>query len=133
MSTDAIRIDDSAWPVVVIEIFRAPSNEEVERFVAALESLAGERKRPFSVLLDTRRKVKVTPAQRKLIGAGFKRGAIAEHARAEAVLLHSSLLATFGRVMLAVLRPKFQMGAFADYDRAFAWARTQAERPPSTP
>ena len=128
MSTDAIRIDDSAWPVVIVEPVRAPTTDDIDKFVQALEGLAQQRTSPFAVLLDNRRKVKLTRAQQKMVGAGFKQGAIAKYARAEAVLLRSSLLAALGRIVLAVVRPKFQMGVFADYEQAFAWAKKQAER-----
>jgi len=128
MSSDAIRIDDSFWPVVIVEPMRVPSSSEVSLFVRQLEQLAQNRQSAFSVLLDTRRKVKLSPAQRKQVAEGFKQGAIQKYVRAEAVLLRSSVLAFFGRIVLAIVRPKFTMGAFGDYDGAFAWAKAQAEQ-----
>jgi len=128
MSEDAIRIDDSRWPVVIVEPMRVPSAEEVARFIQQLDGLAQRKQAGFAVLLDTRRRVKMPGPLQKLVAAGFKQGAIAKYARAEAVLLRSPLLAAFGRIVLAVVRPKFRMGAFGDYDRAFAWASEQAAR-----
>lgn len=128
MSEDAIRIDDHHWPVVIVEPVRVPSSDEVGLFVSKLEALAERKQSAFAVLLDTRRKVKLSRAQQKLVAQGFKQGAIQKYARAEAVLLHSALLAFFGRIVLAIVRPKFTMGAFGDYERAFSWAKAQAER-----
>lgn len=128
MSEHAIRIDDSCWPVVIVEPVRAPSSDEVGQFVSRLEALAEGKQSPFAVLLDTRRKVKLSREQRKLVAEGFKRGAIQKYVRAEAVLLHSGVLAFFGRIALAVIRPKFTMGAFGNYEHALAWAKAQAEQ-----
>ena len=129
MSTDAIRIDDSAWPVVIVEPMRVPSADDVAHFVNKLDQIAAQRRTSFAVLLDARGRVKVPGPLQKRIASGFKQGAIAQYARAEAVLLHSALLAALGRLALKVIRPKFRMGAFGDYNEAFAWARAQAEAP----
>jgi hypothetical protein len=120
-----IIVDTSGWPVVVVHLPAAVSDEEVQLYLEALRVLR-ERREPYALIVDANRSRGFSARQRQMqadyIQSGIEMSR--RYLKAFAFVAESPMQRGMLTAIFWIRRPEWPHGVFRTLMDADAWARS---------
>lgn len=135
MAMEAIRLDISRWPVVVVTPSESFTDADIDAFLAQYEKVLNARMEAYVTVLDLQRCKDMSPTQRKRITRGMDKNR--EHRRlwqrGIAMVFDSAILRMILTAILWANKPEYEIKVFSDLQEALKWASTRVEARASVP
>lgn len=126
---EAIRLDVSRWPVVVVTPSDSFNDADIDDFLAAYDRALNSRLEPYATVLDLRRCQAMSPTQRKRITNGMERNR--EHRRlwqrSMVMVFDSPLMRMILTAILWAFKPEYEIKVFTDLPEALVFANMRAK------
>lgn len=127
---DAIRLDVSRWPVVVVTPGESFTDADIDEFLAAYERTINSRLEPYATVLDLRRCRDMSPTQRKRITGGMEKNR--EHRRlwqrSLVMVFDSALMRMILTAILWAAKPEYEIKVYTDLQEALIFANMRAKQ-----
>jgi hypothetical protein len=119
---DAVALDSSKWPTLVVRVTRPPTDAQLDEFLAKYQQLLQSRADPYAVVLDLRGVNDMPPAQRKRLTSSMRTNRTNERCRGCAMVFSSGALRLLLTAIWWIFKPKYPAEVFATDAEAIEWA-----------
>jgi hypothetical protein len=127
---EAILLDASKWPVVVVRVARPPTDEQLDRFLDNYHAQLQARTGPYAIVLDLRTVSDMPPAQRKRLTASMRTNSTLDRCRGCGMVFSSAALRMLLTAIMWVFKPKHPTEIFTNDGDALEWAFARLREAP---